>query len=43
LIATGTPVGVGIGFKPPKYLVNGDVVVVEMGGIGRLENTFVAK
>jgi 2-keto-4-pentenoate hydratase/2-oxohepta-3-ene-1,7-dioic acid hydratase in catechol pathway len=43
LIATGTPVGVGIGFKPPKYLVNGDVVVVEMGGIGRLENTFIAQ
>ena len=43
LIATGTPVGVGIGFKPPKYLVNGDVVVVEMGGIGKLENTFIAK
>jgi 2-keto-4-pentenoate hydratase/2-oxohepta-3-ene-1,7-dioic acid hydratase in catechol pathway len=43
LIATGTPVGVGIGFKPPKYLVNGDVVVVEMGGIGKLENTFIAQ
>ena len=43
LIATGTPVGVGIGFKPPKYLVNGDVVVVEMGGIGKLENTFIAE
>jgi hypothetical protein len=34
-------VGVGIGFKPPKYLVNGDVVVVEMGGIGKLENTLL--
>jgi 2-keto-4-pentenoate hydratase/2-oxohepta-3-ene-1,7-dioic acid hydratase in catechol pathway len=43
LIATGTPAGVGIGFKPPKYLVNGDVVVVEMGGIGKLENTFIAE
>ena len=41
IIATGTPVGVGIGFKPPKYLTDGDVVKVEMGGIGSLENTFV--
>ncbi len=43
IIATGTPAGVGIGFKPPKYLVNGDVVTVEMGGIGKLENTFIAE
>ena len=39
VIATGTPVGVGIGFKPPKYLVAGDVVRVEIDGIGTLENT----
>jgi 2-keto-4-pentenoate hydratase/2-oxohepta-3-ene-1,7-dioic acid hydratase in catechol pathway len=38
LIATGTPVGVGIGFKPPKYLKPGDVVRVEIDGIGALEN-----
>ena len=38
VIATGTPVGVGIGFKPPKYLVSGDVVRVEIDGIGTLEN-----
>ena len=38
LIATGTPVGVGIGFKPPKYLKSGDVVRVEIDGIGTLEN-----
>lgn len=38
VIATGTPVGVGIGFKPPKYLVAGDVVRVEIDGIGVLEN-----
>ena len=38
LIATGTPVGVGIGFKPPKYLKAGDVVRVEIDGIGILEN-----
>jgi 2-keto-4-pentenoate hydratase/2-oxohepta-3-ene-1,7-dioic acid hydratase in catechol pathway len=38
VIATGTPVGVGIGFKPPKYLRPGDVVKIEIGGIGAIEN-----
>ena len=40
LIATGTPAGVGIGFKPPKYLVSGDVARIEISGIGVLENEF---
>jgi 2-keto-4-pentenoate hydratase/2-oxohepta-3-ene-1,7-dioic acid hydratase in catechol pathway len=38
LIATGTPAGVGIGFQPPKFLKAGDVVRVEVTGIGVLEN-----
>jgi 2-keto-4-pentenoate hydratase/2-oxohepta-3-ene-1,7-dioic acid hydratase in catechol pathway len=38
IIATGTPVGVGIGFKPPKYMKPGDMVRVEIDGIGTLEN-----
>ena len=38
IIATGTPVGVGIGFKPPKYLAAGDVVRVEIDGIGAISN-----
>ena len=38
IIATGTPVGVGIGFNPPKYLQPGDVVKVEIDGIGAIEN-----
>jgi 2-keto-4-pentenoate hydratase/2-oxohepta-3-ene-1,7-dioic acid hydratase in catechol pathway len=38
VIATGTPVGVGIGFSPPKFLKAGDVVRVEIPGIGVLEN-----
>ena len=38
IIATGTPVGVGIGFKPPKYLKAGDVVRIEIDDIGTLEN-----
>ena len=39
IIATGTPVGVGIGFKPPRYLGAGDVMEVEITGLGTLENT----
>jgi 2-keto-4-pentenoate hydratase/2-oxohepta-3-ene-1,7-dioic acid hydratase in catechol pathway len=38
VIATGTPVGVGIGFTPPKFLKKGDVVRIEISGIGVLEN-----
>lgn len=38
VIATGTPAGVGIGFKPPKYLTAGDAMKIEIGGIGTLEN-----
>ena len=41
LIATGTPAGVGIGFKPPRYLVPGDVVRVSISGIGDLTNPVV--
>jgi 2-keto-4-pentenoate hydratase/2-oxohepta-3-ene-1,7-dioic acid hydratase in catechol pathway len=40
LIATGTPSGVGMGFKPPRWLKAGDVVRVEIDGIGALENRF---
>ncbi|MBP5858346.1 fumarylacetoacetate hydrolase family protein [Marivibrio halodurans] len=42
VIATGTPAGVGIGFKPPKYLAPGDSVRIEVDGIGVLENPVVA-
>ena len=38
VIATGTPAGVGIGFNPPKFLAKGDVVRIEITGIGVLEN-----
>jgi 2-keto-4-pentenoate hydratase/2-oxohepta-3-ene-1,7-dioic acid hydratase in catechol pathway len=38
IIATGTPEGVGIGFNPPKFLKSGDVVSMEITGLGRLEN-----
>jgi 2-keto-4-pentenoate hydratase/2-oxohepta-3-ene-1,7-dioic acid hydratase in catechol pathway len=38
IIATGTPAGVGIGFQPPNFLKAGDVVRIEVSGIGVLEN-----
>jgi 2-keto-4-pentenoate hydratase/2-oxohepta-3-ene-1,7-dioic acid hydratase in catechol pathway len=41
LIATGTPAGVGIGFKPQRFLVPGDVVRVTISGIGELMNPVV--
>jgi 2-keto-4-pentenoate hydratase/2-oxohepta-3-ene-1,7-dioic acid hydratase in catechol pathway len=42
IIATGTPAGVGMGLKPPTYLKNGDVVKIEIKGLGSIENTFIA-
>lgn len=38
IIATGTPSGVGAGFKPPRFLKRGDRVTIEIEGIGRLSN-----
>ncbi|PWV75891.1 fumarylacetoacetate hydrolase family protein [Halomonas sp. A11-A] len=38
VILTGTPVGVGIGFTPPKFLQTGDVIRIEVEGLGTLEN-----
>ncbi|RCW64467.1 fumarylacetoacetate hydrolase family protein [Pseudorhodoferax soli] len=40
IIATGTPSGVGMGFKPPRWLKAGDVFKVEIDGIGAIENRF---
>jgi 2-keto-4-pentenoate hydratase/2-oxohepta-3-ene-1,7-dioic acid hydratase in catechol pathway len=42
IIATGTPAGVGAGFDPPKFLADGDVVRIEIEGIGELPNPVVA-
>ncbi len=39
VIATGTPAGVGIGFKPPRFLKPGDVVKISIDRIGTLTNT----
>ena len=43
VIATGTPGGVGIAMKPPKLLKVGDVVRVEIEGLGALENRIIAE
>jgi 2-keto-4-pentenoate hydratase/2-oxohepta-3-ene-1,7-dioic acid hydratase in catechol pathway len=38
IIATGTPAGVGKGFKPPRFLKAGDTVEITVEGIGTLSN-----
>jgi len=40
VIATGTPAGVGMGFKPPKWLTDGDAYRIEVDGVGTIENRF---
>jgi membrane protease YdiL (CAAX protease family) len=40
IIFSGTPAGVGAGFTPPRYLKAGDVVELEISGIGTLINVF---
>lgn len=34
VIATGTPPGVGMGMKPPRYLTEGDVMELRIAGLG---------
>jgi len=41
VIATGTPAGVGFAMKPPRMLCAGDVVRIEIDGVGVLENPVV--
>lgn len=38
LVLTGTPGGVGMGMKPPRFLRDGDVLTTEIAGIGSLQN-----
>jgi 2-keto-4-pentenoate hydratase/2-oxohepta-3-ene-1,7-dioic acid hydratase in catechol pathway len=38
IISTGTPAGVGIGFKPPKFLKSGDVMRLTIDKLGTLTN-----
>jgi acylpyruvate hydrolase len=43
VILTGTPAGVGFRREPPLLMGDGDVATVEIDGIGRIENRFVAE
>ena len=42
IVATGTPTGAGVRFDPPKFLRPGDVVEVEVDGVGVLRNVVQA-
>lgn len=42
VISTGTPAGVGLGFKPPIYLQPGDVVELGIDGLGTSKQTLKA-
>ncbi len=39
--STGTPGGIGMAMNPPRFLVPGDVVRVEIEHIGHIENRVV--
>ena len=41
VISTGTPPGVGMGQKPPRYLKHGDVVELGIEGLGTQKQVFV--
>ncbi len=43
LILSGTPSGVGMGRKPPRFLAPGETLVSTIEGIGTLEQRFVAQ
>lgn len=43
VVFTGTPAGVGASHKPPEFLKAGDVVRVEITGLGALENPVEAE
>lgn len=42
VISTGTPPGVGMGMKPPRYLVAGDVVELGIEGLGQQRQDVIA-
>jgi 2-keto-4-pentenoate hydratase/2-oxohepta-3-ene-1,7-dioic acid hydratase in catechol pathway len=42
LIFTGTPPGVGVGQKPPRFLKPGDIVTTEIEGLGQMQQDVVA-
>jgi 2-keto-4-pentenoate hydratase/2-oxohepta-3-ene-1,7-dioic acid hydratase in catechol pathway len=42
VITTGTPPGVGLGMKPPRFLKAGDVVTLGIEGLGEQRQRFIA-
>ena len=42
IVSTGTPSGVGAGYRPPRYLSAGQSVKVEIEGLGFIENKIVS-
>jgi len=43
IVSTGTPAGVGVARKPPRFLRHGDDVVVRIQSIGELRNPVIAE
>jgi acylpyruvate hydrolase len=43
VILTGTPAGVGAARKPPRWLVDGDIVEITIAGVGTLTNPVVRR
>jgi 2-keto-4-pentenoate hydratase/2-oxohepta-3-ene-1,7-dioic acid hydratase in catechol pathway len=43
IVSTGTPAGVGMGRKPPRWLRPGDTVTVTLQGLSSLVNPVTAE
>jgi 2-keto-4-pentenoate hydratase/2-oxohepta-3-ene-1,7-dioic acid hydratase in catechol pathway len=43
ILTTGTPAGVGLAHKPPRWLRPGDECIVEVAGLGQLRNPVVGE
>jgi 2-keto-4-pentenoate hydratase/2-oxohepta-3-ene-1,7-dioic acid hydratase in catechol pathway len=41
VVTTGTPPGVALGMKPPKWLVPGDVMTLKIAGLGEQKSKIV--
>ena len=41
IIKTGTPAVVGMGFDPPRFLSDCDIVTLTIGGLGNQQQQFV--
>jgi 2-keto-4-pentenoate hydratase/2-oxohepta-3-ene-1,7-dioic acid hydratase in catechol pathway len=41
VVTTGTPPGVALGMKPPKWLVPGDVMTLKIAGLGEQKSKVI--